>query len=449
MKKQQFSRRDFLRISAIAAGSLALAACAAPAAPSAGGGEAMSSEASKIVWWFGWGNLEPAVETIKGLESFQEHVGGAELEIKAGGVTEPLMAALAAGEPPSGGSNIDYPGMWARGVVVSVNDMIESSELIDGDDVVEAVWQGTFYGGDMIGVPSIESYLWYGLNYNAQHVEAAGLDPDNPPLTWEGRLEWHKELTEFDDGGNLIKIGLDPIDAMAGELDFAATSFGHTWWEEDTNTFALDHELMAAAIETQSEFYRIAGPDNFAGFRQVEGQGGWGGAYNAEVQSMIIEGYWHAGETTIQKPEVAEHNRATWAPVPTDREGTKIMATGPHMVQIFAEGKNPDGMFQVAEFLHRHEAMDIIFNEVGWVMGVNSWLETLDKNTYPGLAFYVDARDQVDEWIIGRRCPIHWFINTQLWELREQVYRDLMTAQEAANELQARALAEWEAQGLG
>lgn len=57
---------------------------------------------------------------------------------------------MAAGEPPDGGSNIDYPGMWARGVVVSVNDMIESSELIDGDDVVEAAWQGTFYGGDMI-----------------------------------------------------------------------------------------------------------------------------------------------------------------------------------------------------------------------------------------------------------------------------------------------------------
>lgn len=68
MKNRQFSRRDFLRASAV--GSLALTACAAPTAPSVGGGEATSSEASKIVWWFGWGNLKPAVETIKGLESF-------------------------------------------------------------------------------------------------------------------------------------------------------------------------------------------------------------------------------------------------------------------------------------------------------------------------------------------------------------------------------------------
>ena len=448
MIKHQMSRRDFLRTSALGAGALALAACAAPgAAPAAsGGGEA--AEPGTIAWWFGWSNLEPAVRAMMELDEFNEQIGGQTLEIKAGSVSEPLLAALAAGEPPDGGSNIDYPAMWTRGVVIPANDLIESSSMINGDDVVEAVWQGTFYGGDMIGVPSIESYLWYGLNYNAAHVEAAGLDPDNPPLTWEGCLEWHKELTNFDDGGNLLKIGLDPIDAMAGEPDFAAASFGHTWWNEDTNTFALDHELMAEAIETQAEFYRIAGPDNFAGFRQVEGQGTWGGSFNAEVQSMIIEGYWHAGETTIQKPEVAEHNRATWAPVPASREGTKIMATGPHMVQIFKEGKNQDGIFRVSEFLHTHQAMDIIFAEVGWVMGVNSWLEKLDANAYPGLAFYVDARDQVDEWLVGRRCPIHWFINTQLWELREQVYRDLMTAQEAADELQRRAMDEWEAQGL-
>jgi hypothetical protein len=51
--------------------------------------------------------------------------------------------------------------------------------------------------------------------------------------------------------------------------------------------------------------------------------------------------------------------------------------------------------------------------------------------------------------VLGRRCPIQPFVNTQYQELREQVFRDLMTPQAAADELQARALAEWEAQGLG
>ncbi len=448
MTERTLSRRTFLRSAGLTAGALALAACAAPAA-SEGTDQAGAAEPAVITWWYAWGNLDPAVETIAGLESFQDHIGAnVTLDWRGSTNNEAVLTALAAGDPPDGGSNMDYPGLWARGVVFAVNDMVNASDLIDPENVVDAVWQGGFYDGQLIGVPSIESFLWYGLNYNAQHVADAGLDPDDPPLTWEGVLEWHKTLSQFDDGGNVLRIGLDPIDAMAGEPDFIATSYGHTWWDDENQTFDLNHELMAQGIEMQAEFYRFIGPDNFAGFRSVEGQGTWGGAFNAEVQSMIIEGYWHAGETQIQKPEVAVHNRATWAPVPGFREGAKIMATGPHMVQIFKDGKNPEGMFKVAEFLHRHEAMDIIFHEVGWIMGVESWLATLDPDTFPGLRFYVDNIGEVTDWIVGRRSPIHWYVNTQLWELREQVYRDLITAEEAVVELQARAEAEWAAQGL-
>lgn len=452
MTERILSRRDFLRSTGVVAGSVALAACVAPpAVPAASDGDAESGPAEPqiITWWYAWGNLDPAVETISGLESFQAHIGeNTILDWRGSTNTEAVLTALAAGDPPDGGSNMDYPGLWSRGVVLAVNDRVDASEIIDPSNVVEAVWQGSFYDGNLIGVPSIESFLWYGLNYNAQHVEEAGLDPENPPLTWDGVLEWHQELSQFDEGGNVTRIGLDPIDAMAGEPDFIATSYGHSWWNDEEQTFDLNNELMAQGIEMQAEFYRFIGPDNFAGFRSVEGQGTWGGAYNAEVQSMIIEGYWHAGETQIQQPEVAVHNRATWAPVPTFREGSKIMATGPHMVQIFKDGKNPDGMFQVAEFLHTNEPLDIIFHEVGWIMGIISWLPTIDPDTFPGLRFYIDGIDEVTDWIVGRRSPLHWFVNTQLWELREQVYRDLITATEAVEELQKRAEVEWEAQGL-
>ena len=72
----------------------------------------------------------------------------------------------------------------------------------------------------------------------------------------------------------------------------------------------------------------------------------------------------------------------------------------------------------------------------------------MDKNTYPGLAFYVDAGENVTDWTIGRRCPINQFVTNQYVELREQVFRDLMPADQAAAELQERAEVEWEAQGF-
>jgi multiple sugar transport system substrate-binding protein len=40
---------------------------------------------------------------------------------------------------------------------------------------------------------------------NTTLVEDAGLNPDQPPQTWEELIEWNKELTVFDDAKNLIK----------------------------------------------------------------------------------------------------------------------------------------------------------------------------------------------------------------------------------------------------
>ena len=460
MENKKLSRRDFLRLGSVVAGSAALASCAqrpeeteAPA-PDNGGEEPEVAEVPEsadgvtVQYWYSWGNLDPAMELILETEEFKTAMKGNTLEYKGTVEDEALLTAVAAGTPPDGGSNFDYPNLWTRGAVLEVTDLVGTSSVVQKDDIAAGLWEGSFYNGKMIGVPGIEGFNWWGMNINAKAAEEAGLDPDNIPTTWEGLFEWHKALTKFDDAGNLLQFGLDPWDAMASEPDFAATSWGFKWWDEDTQTFDLNNPLMAQSYDVMGEFIKHVGPDQFAGLRQVEGNGTWGAAYNAGVQTMIMEGYWHPGETQIQQPDIAEFNRSTWAPVPTGRESAKIMATGPHFVQLFTQGKHPEEMFLFAEHLLSGSTLDIIFEEVGWIFGRLSWLETVDKNYFPGLAFYIDASTEVTDWLVGRRCPIHWFVNDQSTELREKVYREEMSSTEAVEELQRRALEEWDAQGL-
>ena len=455
MENKSLTRRDFLRFGSLVAGGAALASCAPKTEEPAAGEEAPevqeapeAAEPVTVTYWYSWGNLDPAMDKILETEEFKEAMKGNSLEYKGAVESEALLTAVAAGTPPDGGSNFDYPNLWTRGAVLPVNDLVDASTKIQKDDVAAGLWDGSFYDGQMIGVPGIEGFNWWGLNVNAQAAEEAGLDPDNIPLTWEGVFEWHKALTKFDDAGNLLQFGLDPWDAMASEPDFAATSWGFQWWDEATKTFDLNNPLMAESYEVMGDFIKHVGPDKFAGLRAVEGQGTWGAAYNAGVQTMIMEGYWHPGETQIQQPDIAVHNRSTWAPVPASREGAKIMATGPHFVQLFKDGNYPNQMFLFGEHLFEDKPANIIFEEVGWIFGRISWLATVDKDYYPGLRFYVEATEQVTDWIVGRRCPIHWFINTQSQELRERVYRGEMSSADTVEELQARALAEWEATGL-
>lgn len=454
MKHHSVSRRDFLKWSALTSGALALTACVPAAAPAGeqaatSGETAPAAEGNVVTYWYAWGNLDPAMEKIVSTEEFKAHMGDATLEYKGSTGTDALLTAIAGGTPPDAGSNYQYVNLFTRGATIDVTDMANASQVISKEDTLEGLWNSAFWQGKMMGVPGIEGYLWWGLNVNTDTAQKEGLDVTALPHTWDEVMEWHKALTKKDDAGNLLQFGLDPYDAMANEPDFLATSFGVTWWDESTGQFDLANERFAEGLNVCGEFIRLAGPDQFAGMRQVEGNGTWGAAYNAGVQSMIIEGYWHPGETQIQKPEVAQFNRAAWAPVPVDRKDHKIMATGAHLVAIFKDGKNHEGGFKVGEFFNTDVAQDIIFQEVGWIHGRKSWLAKVDPNAYPGLDFYITAAAEATDTIVGRRCPIYGFVTTQYTELREQVYRDLMSPQDAANELQARAEAEWQAQGLG
>ncbi|MBX3011152.1 MAG: extracellular solute-binding protein [Caldilineaceae bacterium] len=454
MKYHAVSRRDFLKWSAMASGTLALAACSPAAAPTGGDQAATGSEAAPttegnvVSYWAGWSQLEAAIISLQATEEWQSHMAGTTLDYRGSVNNEAILTAVAGGTPPDCHSNHDYPNLYTRGAVLPVQDMVEASDIVKKENMLEWTWNYAFFGGDMIGVPGIESYVQWGLNYNIDAAEKAGIDVANAPVTWEELLEWHKALTLKDDAGNLLQLGLDPNDAMGGDVDFQTSSFGIKWYDEATKEFDLDNERMEQIFAITSEFIRFAGPDQFAGMRQVQGNGGWGQAFEAGVQTMIIEGYWHPGETQIVKPEIAQYNRAVWSPVSEDRRGVKMQAVNSHFVQIFKEAKNPTGAFKLGEFFNTVLACDTIFKEVGWIHPIKEFIPMIDANAFPGLDFYVQSETEATEWHLLRRCPIHWFVKDQWDALRDQVARDQITPAEAAAQLSQRAIDEFEAQGL-
>lgn len=458
-KTNGISRRTFLRNTSLVAAGAFLAACAPAGEPAEqpaaaeGGAPVPAAAPGAVQYWVGWSNLTPAWEAMTQTSEFQEVMGGDTVEFKPGTTAEALLTAVAAGAPPDGASNTQYLDYMARGVLLPVDDWVASSSIINQEDYLEGSWNDAFYQGTMYGVPANEGFVRYGLNYNVQKVEEAGLDPENPPQTWEDLLVWHEALTQFDDAGNMLQVGLDPYDAMGGQIGiqdgfYPPVSWNWTWFDPETGQFDLNNDQMIEAFEIMGEFIKIAGPDNMAGMRQVEGQGGWGASFNAGVQTMLIEGYWHPGETAIQKPEVAEYNRATWAPVPTGRAGAKVQGTGGHYVILFSEAAHTDKMFKVAEFLNTPTAMDIIFDNTGWLPGRPSYLTSVDPAAYPGLDFYFRSVDEATEWSSPARCPITQFVGQQYAQLREAHFREEMTAAEAAAEFQSRCEEEYRNAGF-
>ncbi|MEM7539185.1 MAG: extracellular solute-binding protein [Chloroflexota bacterium] len=453
MTNQQMSRRRFLQGMSATGAALALAACAPASAPG-GGGAGPAEETKTVSFWIFWSQPGKIADQLLATPELEELMGGNELDFKTAVDTEARLTAIAGGTPPDIGALGDYFNFMARGVVDPLDDYIEASDVIKEENFIEANWAQVQYEGTVYGVPAIEGFVRRALYYNARMVEEAGLDPDTPPETWAELMVWHEALTKFDDAGNLLQIGIDPYDAEGGvgpgnDGWFQMDSWGISWWNEDTKTFNFDNEELAESYEVMGEFIRVIGPDNLVGMRGVEGQGSWGGSFNAEVQAMIIEGYWHSGETFNEKPDVAEHLRASWVPVPESRRGTKIQTGGGHMVQMFKDGKLKDEAWPVAEWLQTNSFIDLIFENIGWLPSYKPYYDTVDPNTFPALEFTINSVDEATYWGEPNRNEIQPFIREKHQDYREAVYRDQMTGAEAAAKLQEDAEKEWEAAGFG
>ncbi|MCB0122129.1 MAG: extracellular solute-binding protein [Caldilineaceae bacterium] len=453
------SRRNFLRgVGTVGVGAM-LAACAAPGgAPASGGesgGDAPDAAGKEIKFYVFWGSPGAIADQLLADEALESYIGtGNTIDFKSGFNQEARLTAVASGTPPDIGIWGSYLDFMSRGAVIPLDDYIATSDVVKEENFIPGNWDVIQYQGTIYGVPGFECFVRRGLNYNTRLVEEAGLDPDNPPVTWDELMVWHEALTKFDDAGNLVQFGIDPYDAEGGTGPgndgwYAMESWGVTYFDEDTKEFNLDNDAVAQSFDVMGEFVKIIGPDNLAGLRSVEGQGTWGGAFNAEVQAMIIEGYWHPGETVNEKPEVAPYNRATWVPVPEDRRGTKIQFGGGHMAQIFKEGTYKDEAWPVAEWIQSDHVCNLIFDNIGWLPAYLPYFESADQEKYPGLKFYFDSVQEATYWGPYIRNEIQAFIETQYQQLREQVFRGELTGAQAAAQLQEDAVKEWQQAGFG
>lgn len=461
--RRTLTRRDFLRLSAVAATGAVVVACA-PAAPEVVKVEkevpvekvvvqtvevekevpAKPAAKAEIEWWHGWGgmtgvNAMQAVADAFNVESETIYVH----RLQVSSISDKYMTAIAGGAPPDVEiGNLSYSSFWARGVITPLDDWVNASDVIVKEDIfpsswVEASWQGKIYG-----VPTVESYLRFALCYHEALVKEAGLDPGTPPETWDEAFEWHEKMNKFDSAGNLEILGFDPMDAMGGsgpgppDPFFWPQSYGFKWWTSEDNKFHFDDPGFVAALTTIKRFYDSVGVEKMAGYRSSYGT--WTesptASFPAGVQAMIVNGYWTPGELVHAAP--GKKIIYTWPPNSSERRGIKFQSSGGHFGNIPKGSPNPEAAFEFLEFTTTDKACDIIFAQTGWLGARLSYLEKVDTSKAPGLDFYIRSATEADEMNACACCPISGFVGDQWWDTVDAVNYGDKTPEEAAKDLQ-------------
>lgn len=238
-----------------AASALVLSACA-PADSESSGGEAAQQLS---VWFPGTNQTEIELVTDQIVPAFEEETG-ATVEVTFldwGDMSTKLNAAFAGGTAPDvfGHGPAALADFVVNERVEPLTTYVDQLSAEDQDDLAGAMAGGQVDGTQYLVPLSLQGSL---LVYNAADFVEAGLDPDNPPSTWEDVRDVASQLTTRDSSGAITRSGLLlPSQPIGRQQTFAFLlhSAGGQQLADDEAGAAFDSEEGRRALEYFTDLF--------------------------------------------------------------------------------------------------------------------------------------------------------------------------------------------------
>jgi len=258
-------------------------------------------------------------------------------------------------------------------------------------------------------------------------------------------------MTKFDEAGNLLVFGFDPLDAVGGIYNMLHASWGIDIWNEDAWQYNFDDPRTAEWLAIIKRFYDAAGgADKARGFRATYGTEIWSpqAALPSGVQGMEINGAWTPGTLASLVP----HRKFgfSWLPQPPEREGLKVQTVCGAASVIPKDAKHPEEAWVLAEWLAGDPmASDIFWDVTGWTLMVRkNWEDTVDLSKAPGIEFYLNSlRGGADKLYAESTDPISAFTGKTWKDITEAVIYGSMTPEEGAKQMHTLCNEELQRQG--
>jgi len=253
--------------------------------------------------WITWGD-DPT--QIQALFNQYGEANNIKIEVNSPVEDDKVIAGLSGSEPPDvlvlGGP--DAVSTWVNeGLVASLDDLI-AAHGINLDDIYPAMLAQGRYEGKLYALP------WgsdtYGLFWNKDLFEEAGLDPEKPPETMEELAEYADVLTKVDADGHITQLGFVP-DFSWSHIEQYLALFGSRWFSDDGTKVQMDTSEMLAALKWEQQFYTKYGAEEVLRFVSSTGEydSPEHGFMSGKI-AMMVDGEWMTGENFIEglKPDL-------------------------------------------------------------------------------------------------------------------------------------------------
>ena len=430
------SKRTQMVFLLLALFAMTIGACAAPA-PEAAPEESAPAEASDdaaadesadateeieiVVWAEGnaVGSMEsdPEGQGMYGkyiVEKFEEENPGVKIKLEYHGWDEELrqnlVTTLLANNAPDIVVGENFFQQYAElGSLVPLDDvLVDVKDNLIGGTYGAGVYQDKIYGvSAMTGV--------FGFERNCAVIEAAGLDCDAAPETWDDLLANAKAINEAGDGEYYGYTLQGPVGFSVGGIFriavYLAQAGAPMCDEECTYPFFNNPDAVPVM-----EFLREINGYTPPGLTFDPDEGRVYSQLFIGLSAYQVAGSWHIGWA---ESSGCEDCRYSGVPVPADGQPASIIV-GNVMYAVLAESENPDIAAEWIKFLTRDDVQDMVYPVLGRLPSTRSALERLRPEVDDANGAYIDQLLNNPELGIlpqWRKDP------QKLW----QIYNDMLT----------------------
>ena len=412
-----------------------------PMSPTFAQGDTCEGEVAEIVFWNYWGGVRAPLltEILDDFNATHPCIQVENVTVDGATDTEKMLTAIAGGEVPDiyMTHTNDVP-MWAElGAFVSLNEFMERDDIDIESMLYSGPVEASTFDGELVQIPftAPSSGLIY---YNKELFEAAGLDPENPPQTWDELKEAAIALTIMD--GDIIRqMGFNPCSDCTGEArGLAMASWlqrnGSGILSEDGTEVIFDQEYGVDTLQWMLDFYT----DTVGSYENMVRQMGatiteQRPIFYAGRVAMHSDGVWFLNIMREEAPDMIDKVGVFLPPYNSNNPDAVLqsVSTGSPGYAIPRDSDNPEAAWEVLKYIGMSmEGGCRFFQEQARTDSPIQGCDT-DAENNP----YLDVFQEAKQIVTFNRVPAVWpEIQQEMLELQETILLGLKPFDEAIAE---------------
>jgi ABC-type glycerol-3-phosphate transport system substrate-binding protein len=402
---QRLSRRTFLRVAGVAAGSSALAACEAPTAtqapPAAQATTAPAEEQpaesttapaaegqTVVEWWDAQTGVDEEV-TNEMITTFEGQNPDIDInrtyiaQTQGTQANDKLLTAIAAGTPPDvfKFDRFIVAQFAAQGFLTDLTEFA-NKDGVKAEDYWDFAWEEANYNGKLYALPYDTDTR--GLWWNKDLFEEVGLDPEKPPATLAELQEMADKLTVKGSNDRITRWGYIPTSDQAWTYTYGF-AFKGEFQDPATKRITCAHPQVVASMEWLKGYADHVGVQNLDDFVAAcagnvcndQNDYFWTGQ-----TAMTCSGDWRVSQQKRYKPD--GHYGA--APFPGPEEAAPYASWAGGWSWVIPNGA---------------KSLDAAWRTVAWVCGPEGQ-DMFNKGTY-----HIPTNKKAAEDPYYREDPLH------------------------------------------